>query len=376
MQQQSRSNKFKTPNVRREIEDSIEKLINAIETRLNKGGDKFEMDADDFSHRYSLDLVLSCFYKQNNIVDFHANKDKMVEVIDLGLEEGWSSKFIRLGIIIPFFRSIIDWLILNFHPLGVWRRAILEFIKVQTKINFEARKELKELKQRGEPVDEDNFILSDGTKFSRNMIDHVIDQFHDGKLTKEEYFNSTWFLLNAADKTAADAISHTLYQLAIHGDIQKKLRQAIEAEGIESEYLAWVLNESLRVLPPAPIGCSRTIKRDIKIPEGVLPAGTFVCTPSHVIHRLPQYWGPDADEFKPERFAKADQFHPMQFIPFGAGIRMCPGREFALHETKMLLCALLKRYKFECEPKTIIHESPFFIYTIADSPVYLRVTRV
>lgn len=381
-----RSSKIKTPNVIGEIELSIKKLIDQIELVLESSSKATntgkELEIDELVHRYSLNLVFSCFYKQYNLIDFSAKHCSWTKLVDEGLEAAQTSYILHLAVLFPVLKTTIDWLSWHFHPQGVWRRSIMNFVKMQTKLCLEARKqglELEKNKKEGDKVNLDNFVMKDGTEFKRNIMDNVIDHFLDGKLTKDEFFATSCFLVGAADKTASDAIVHTLYLLGRHQDAQQKLRKAIQADGMDAEYLNWVLNESLRLQPPAPIGCSRTIKRDIQLDDGkVLPAGTFVLTSSYEIHRLKEYWGEDANEFRPERWQDTSHFHPMQYMPFGAGNRGCPGKDFALFEMKMLFTALLTRYKFECKHKDDAYtfDSPFMIFIIPNSPTCITIERL
>lgn len=338
----SRPNKFKTPNVVQEIEESIGKLIGLIELKLATEKPGYLFDVDDLAQRYSADLVAKCFYKQDDLIRFNDRNDPWIRMINVALNQLQSSPFVRLSIIFPMFRRIIDWLVWNCTEQGNGRRIVLEFVKSQTVLGMEARKQFKELSAKAEDtgakLDPNDFVMKDGTRFRRNMVDHIIDQYLDGKLTKDQYLNNSCFLMAAANRTASDCIGHTIYLLSTDQRVQDKLRSSIKADGIESEYLDWVLKESLRLLPPAPIGCSRTLEHDIEIDGGrhVLPAGTFVVTNAYAIHRLKEYWGEDVEEFRPERWSDTAHHHPFQYLPFGAGPRGCPGKMFALHEMSTL----------------------------------------
>lgn len=379
----NRSSKFKAPNVLSEIETSISLLIESIENKLEASEEARKsgvtVEVDEMVHRFTLDLVFRCFYKQYDLIDFNAKHCKWTELVDEGLSAPMRDPIIKIALTVPSLCRPIDWLMMNFHRQGKWRREIINFVKTQTKLSLEARKQLGERKAQGEQVNEDNFVLRDGTRFQRNLIDHITDHLLDGKITRREYFNTSGFLINAADKTVCDALVHTLYRLAIDSTIQDKLRKSIEEAGTKSTYLDWVISESLRFMPPVPVGAARSIAVDMKIADDkILPAGTSVNFPSYTVHRLKEYWGEDAEEFRPERFAKSHEFHPMQYVPFGAGIRMCPGRELALFEMRELLSRLLPRYKFSCKPKDDAYQfdSPFLVYILHNSPTYIRITRV
>jgi cytochrome P450 len=384
-----RPNKFKTPNVQDEIERSIEKLIDHIDRALAAGGDGQqeagrEFDVDDIAHKYSLDLIFRCFYKQEDLIDFDDPHEPWTHANERGFRLVRTNPLVIGAILFPVFRQFLDWLMYNFTIQGRGRQKVVDFVRAQAELGLEARKQLKRLmanaaKTGDTKINPNDFVLSNGVRFRRNMIDYIVDRFLDGKLEKKQYIRNSAFLLAAGEKTAQDCIVHTFYLLSVHQDVQEKLRCSIKADGIESEYLDWVLKESLRVLPPAPVGCSRVVERDMLLDDGhVVPAGTFVLTNAYVIHRLKQYWGDDADEFKPERWRDTSHHHPMQYIPFGTGPRGCPGKMFAMHEMKMLFAALLTRYKFEGQERPDAYEfhAPYWIYLLPVSTTTVTIKRI
>lgn len=375
------THKIKSKNVQDEIESVIKHLVDGFEHRINQTTDKrsFDMNADDMMSRYSTDLIFSCFYKQYNLINYTSGEDYYSHLIESGLAD-FFNPVVEITATLPIIRPVVDFIILHFHPLGTGRKVVMDFIKKQTHLNLSARRELSTAKKNaGASFDPDNFALADGTQFKRNMIDAFIDNFHDGKISKSEYLNSSFFLFLAGIKTSADALARLFYHLASNPETQDKLRESIGKYGQESEYLGWCINESLRLDSPTPSGCPRRLERDIEVEGGTVPKGTFVFTPSYTIHRLPEYWGTDANLYKPERWANSDKFHPLQFIPFGSGRRGCPGREFALFEMRKLLSELISRYKFErCDKTTdsVFFKAPYLVYTIYDNPTYVRVTKL
>lgn len=95
------------------------------------------------------------------------------------------------------------------------------------------------------------------------------------------------------------------------------------------------LREALRLHPPSP-GFSVTPAEDESTDGTVLLGGkwpirrkqaVFIVLPS--FHRDPDVWGPDADEFRPERMLEENfqKLPPGCFKPFGNGQRACIGRE-------------------------------------------------
>ncbi len=62
-----------------------------------------------------------------------------------------------------------------------------------------------------------------------------------------------------------------------------------------------------------------------------------------VMHRDPEIWGPDAEEFRPERW-KSLSVNDNRFRPFGGGARICPGQTLALMEASYLVVRMLQTY--------------------------------
>lgn len=375
-----------SPNVQDEIEKVIGEFMGSIERKLERadlvdsGREKsMRLNADDCFTRYAIALVFSCFYKQDGIVNHDSEEDLFVKIIEEGAQAA-TNPVMMVCCLFPILIPAAEWLIKRFHVHGLLIRKVMGFIREQTLLNLKAKQEIQRSGLR-KNFDKNNFIMEDGTRFRRNMIDHIVDQFHAGKLRESEYMNSTFFLFLAATKTTGDALSRLAYQLAAHQDVQTKLRDSILRSGIESEYLHWCVHESLRLFPPVTGGCSRTIKRDIHSKAGLIPAGTLVVVPVFTVNRHKDFWGADADEFKPERWRDSKKFHPAQYLAFGAGKRNCVGKDFALNATKKLVVEMLKKYKFLPSPETNAESilrfgTPVYMFLTSDTPTYVRLCRV
>jgi hypothetical protein len=112
-------------------------------------------------------------------------------------------------------------------------------------------------------------------------------------------------------------------------------------------FLDAVLKESLRVTPPAPMTL-RLAGEDQTVCGLAVPKGTWLQVDTVAVQTDPAVWGPDAADFRPERwFTADDKARAVGFNAFGAGTLSCVGARFAETEAKLTLIALLRRFAFE-----------------------------
>lgn len=360
--------KLKTPNNVGNLEKIIEKIVDSLNYRIDSAqveqADKFViLDVDEFFSRYSMSVAFKCLYRQDNKIDFRADEDKFVKLINQSLKDCPRILFTLLSIY-PALKPIIFWLSITLTTDGEARRNILSYINQQAESNLAMKNEIE----------------SGASNVMQNLLDHVIDQYHLGKISRREYTNTAFFLFYATNKTTSDTLAMLINSLALHQDVQDKLRRSIEERGAESEYLTWCINETLRLFPPAPISGTRKISRDYVTREGYLiPAKTALYPSVYAIHRMPEYWGPDANEFKPERWARAKEFHPVQFLGFGVGKRDCLGKHFAMQAIRLLTSSLLKQFRLDrcLETKEVkTFESPYLIFVVFKDPVLVKISKL
>ena len=114
-----------------------------------------------------------------------------------------------------------------------------------------------------------------------------------------------------------------------------------------------VIQEVLRLYPPAAF-VSREALEDTQLGNIVIPKDVCLWTLIPTLHRDHNIWGPDANEFKPERFSngvsKACKF-PQAYIPFGLGPRICLGKNFAMVQLKIVLSLIISKFAFSLSPR-------------------------
>ena len=166
----------------------------------------------------------------------------------------------------------------------------------------------------------------------------------------------------AGHETTAKALTWTLYLLSRSREWTDRLGDEIRAVAgdapIEAQHVdrlvlvQQVLKESMRLYPPVPI-MSRQAVAATKIEGLDIPAGMSILMPIYAIHRHAKRWE-NPDQFDPSRFApgREDAIPRYQYMPFGAGPRICIGMSFAMMEATAILASLLQRARFESADAT------------------------
>uniref|UniRef100_A0A4W4H8B4 Cytochrome P450, family 26, subfamily C, polypeptide 1 n=1 Tax=Electrophorus electricus TaxID=8005 RepID=A0A4W4H8B4_ELEEL len=182
-------------------------------------------------------------------------------------------------------------------------------------------------------------------------------------------------LIFAAHSTTASASTSLILQLMRHPDVAERTRAELEAEGLvldacgaclrckegstggfesfrdrEDDY---VVKEMLRYLPPVS-GGYRTVLQTFELNGYQIPKGWSVMYSIRDTHETAAaYQKPEL--FDPERFsAERDESKNSRFsyVPFGGGVRMCIGREFAVIVLKTLCVELLATVEWSLATET------------------------
>ncbi|KAF2897972.1 hypothetical protein ILUMI_08201, partial [Ignelater luminosus] len=163
------------------------------------------------------------------------------------------------------------------------------------------------------------------------------------------------FMLVGQDSVCA-TIVFTLYHLAKHQNMQKKVIQELREVTLNSDitldkldemkYLERCIYESMRICPSIPL-IARKLYEDVKLGEHVLPEGCNILMSPFATHRSSQHF-PEPETFDPDRFCS--KVESCAYIPFSAGPRDCVGKKFAMLEMKTILSRFLLNYKISLVP--------------------------
>lgn len=180
-------------------------------------------------------------------------------------------------------------------------------------------------------------------------------------MTETQLIDNLLTLLEAGHETTARALTWTLYLLARAPEWQTAARAEVNGvagrDTITAAHLPHmpivhqVLNESMRLYPPAP-SVLRTVTRPLSIGTEKLSPGDLAIIPIYCVHRHRRLWA-NPDCFDPARFAPeaAKSYPRTQYMPFGAGPRICLGSAFAMTEAGVLLATFLRDAEFDWSAK-------------------------
>jgi cytochrome P450 len=159
----------------------------------------------------------------------------------------------------------------------------------------------------------------------------------------------------AGHETSANALDWILYAIANRPEIKDKIKKEAEIfdnvpsfeQLMKMPYTKQVISEGLRLYPPAWATVREAYQSD-NIDGIEIEKKQTVFLSFFELHRNPNYW-PNPEQFDPENFSQENiaKHHKYQYLPFGAGARLCIGQQFALMEMQMILSALLKKFDFQ-----------------------------
>ncbi|ROW05736.1 hypothetical protein VMCG_05152 [Cytospora schulzeri] len=203
-------------------------------------------------------------------------------------------------------------------------------------------------------------VAEQGTKQKYVFLNALAEQTQDPIELRSQLMH----ILLAGRDTTASLLGWLFFSLARDPARYKKLRDVIIEEfgtfhepkeitfaNLKScQYLQHCNNETLRLYPAVPIN-SREAFQDTVLPTGggpdgkspvFIPSGSSVDYSVHVMHRRRDIWGPDADQFLPERWQNRKV--GWEFLPFNGGPRICLGQQFALTQASYVTVRMLQRF--------------------------------
>lgn len=267
-----------------------------------------------------------------------------------------------------------------------WNRASIEAAEYIREVAREIVQEKKEKLKRGDlqGVDIASIALTSGVFSDENLVDQMIT------------------FLVAGHETIATSLQWAVYALCNHPEIQARLREEIRshlpatirskddgkkpqpatAAQVDSlPYLNAFCNEVLRFYPPVR-STGREARKDTSILGHYIPKGTLLLLVPGATNLDTELWGPDAEEFNPDRWigegrAKSGGANTnYAFLTFLHGPRSCIGQSFAKSELACLVAVLVGRFRMELQDPMKKLETTNSVTTAPKDGVMARFTRL
>jgi cytochrome P450 len=218
-----------------------------------------------------------------------------------------------------------------------------------------------------------------------DLLDHMLaaeDPETGRRMSPEDLIFNMQFFIVAGHETTALAISWALYLLANSPEHQERARAETQAQlnGRVAEagdlaamsFINQVLEEAMRLYPPVGLLARHVVAHDELCGRAIKP-NDILFLPIWALHRHEMLWE-KPEIFDPDRFASGIVRDRYQYLPFGAGPRVCVGANFAMMQAAIILATLVQNFRFRpAQPAP----KPVMTMTVRPEPgIFLMVERL
>lgn len=201
-------------------------------------------------------------------------------------------------------------------------------------------------------------------KKHRNDVQHEEKDFLDVMLANDFADDQINYLIvelfSAGVETSTTTIEWAMSDLLKNKEVMDKLQEELKSDQFNSEnflsessishlpYLNACVKETLRLHPPVPFLLPHRAPETCEVMDYTIPKDSQVFVNIWAIGRDPKIWN-DPLLFKPERFLNSNldfKGQDFEFLPFGAGRRMCPGLPMAARQVNLFLASLIHCYEW------------------------------
>ncbi|KAJ1563026.1 hypothetical protein HK405_003963 [Cladochytrium tenue] len=184
------------------------------------------------------------------------------------------------------------------------------------------------------------------------LVDYVINFIIAGRDTTAQALSWTFLMLHR-HPAARDALLAELYTAFPPpaegvaddaGDISHATYEQVRG----LRYANAVFHETLRLYPSVPVEMKQANRADVLPSGATVPKGALVSWSPYSMGRSKRIWGPDAAEFRPERWLEGGQAatkSAFEYPVFNGGPRTCLGKSMAELEGVFVLVEVLRRFE-------------------------------
>ncbi|RLN39057.1 cytochrome P450 78A1 [Panicum miliaceum] len=247
----------------------------------------------------------------------------------------------------------LPWLAHFYDPSNVARRCAALVPRVQAFVRGVIDEHRRRRQNSAAPDDNADFV------------DVLLSLEGDEKLGDDDMVAVLWEMIFRGTDTTALLTEWCMAELVRHQAVQARLRAEVDAvvgacgcptdaDVARMPYLQAVVKETLRAHPPGPLlSWARLATADVPLSNGmVVPAGTTAMVNMWAITHDAAVWA-DPDAFAPERFLPSEggadvdvRGGDLRLAPFGAGRRVCPGKNLGLATVGLWVARLVHAFEW------------------------------
>ncbi|XP_015942403.1 cytochrome P450 78A7 [Arachis duranensis] len=292
-------------------------------------------------------IMGTVFGKRYNMEEQKQNSDQQVEELREMVREG----FELLGAF--NLCDYVPWMRFFYDPFHIKERC--------SALTPRVKRFVKRVLDEHRLGHQDKKIISDGSDF----VDVLLSLEGDEKLQDDDMIAVLWEMIFRGTDTTALVTEWVMAELVLNQEIQARLRNELhnslgdknnitDADVAKLTYLEAIVKETLRLHPIGPLlSWARLSTSDVQLSNGmVVPSNTTTMVNMWAITHDPNVWE-DPLEFKPERFLKAQggidfdiRGVDLRLAPFGAGRRVCPGKNLGLATVTLWVAKLVHRFEW------------------------------
>ena len=224
---------------------------------------------------------------------------------------------------------------------------------------------------------------SDEAGHTPDMLNMLLDARDDEgrELSTSQIRDQMVTFIVAGHETVASALSWAWALLAQHPEFADAIaaeansvfgeREPCAADYVRLPWTKAVFDETLRLYPPAWLITRTSIDGATLAGREIHPNSLHIISP-WIVHRHPDAWR-NPGEFTPERFLEKDAPIRSAFFPFGAGLRLCIGRDFAYVEGVLALARIASRLRLSALPGQQLPRAMPLVTIRPEGGLHLRV---
>jgi len=310
------------------------RLCDRIDKQSNGAGSA-SLDTDAVMARLTLDIATTTLFGTDPV----SNGDEIERALQVLSDTAFRESTSPL--------SLPDWLPVKAKKDKKWAMGVMDDL-VTGLVNTR----LEDIEQGGD---------ADRGDLLSMLVEH-----HKGHAL--EIRNDSMSLLIAGHETSGALLSWIFSLLAQYPEACRKAqdeldailggRQADMSDLRELPYIRAIIDETLRLYPPAYALFTRQAIQDVDLAGVSVKAGDNIQIVPYTLHRSKRWFG-EGDKFVPERFLSDATWPKYAYLPFGAGPRVCIGQNFGLMEACLVTATILQHWTPASVDTPVVTEAKF-----------------